>query len=152
MPVRIKALVALGCTLVTATLTNAQSYFSEVGYTDLQARLGAATPTGAGVLIAQVEALEAANSYLPNPATFPGKTIVDRSVGGAVSGHATFAGRHAFGDLSLAPGITTIHSYRVDGTLDAGDWFGGGYLRVGTTESREWSRSGFTRTVGSTSP
>ena len=31
------------------------SYFDQIGYTDLQNRLGAATPTGAGVPVMQVE-------------------------------------------------------------------------------------------------
>lgn len=108
------------------------SYLDEIGYTSLRDRLGTATPNGSGVLVTQVEALESANSYLPNPAVFPGQVIIDRTGGGAVSGHATTVGRYFYGDLSIAPGIPQVNAYRVSDPGLSGDWLGDGYLRTGT--------------------
>src|SRR5262249_50282652 len=107
-------------------------YFVAIGYRDLQNRLGAATPTGAGVFVAQIEAEEAPNAYLPDAAAFPGKTITDRPGGGPVSGHATAGGERYYGTRGSAPGTSQIDAYRVDGTLSSGDWLGGAYLRTGT--------------------
>src|SRR5262245_37857373 len=81
------------------------AYFDQIGYTALQSRLGTATPTGAGIRVSQIEASEVlnGNAYLPNSATFPGKTITDKTGGGAVSSHATIVGQHFYGDQSIAP-------------------------------------------------
>ena len=67
-------------------------------------RLGTNTPTGAGVLVTQVEAQESANAYLPNATVFPGQIIIDRTGGGAVSGHATTVGRHFLRGPEHRPG------------------------------------------------
>lgn len=112
-----------------------QSYFDAVGFTALQARLGAATPTGAGVAVCQIEAQTAANAYLPNAASFPGQTITDRSGGGVTSGHATGVGLLFYGGQSMAPGITAVNAYKVTGDLSAGDWIGPAYLNVGSASA-----------------
>jgi hypothetical protein len=109
------------------------SYFDQIGYTSLRTRLGNGTPSGAGITVTQVEALESANSYLPNPALFPAQTIIDRTGGGAVSGHATTVGRFFYGDLSIAPAIPQVNAYRVNDPDVPGDWLGEGYLRTGTS-------------------
>lgn len=118
------------------TAAGQPAYFSAVGYTDLQARLGAATPTGAGIQVAQIEAqfqpLITPNQYLPGTPATDGKNLTDMSGGGLVSSHATDVGRIFYGDQSMAPGITDVNAYRVDGTLTAGDWYGPAYLNVGS--------------------
>ncbi len=105
--------------------------FSDIRYTDLVARLGAATPTGAGVGVLQVEAPENANgSYAPNAtlAEFAGKNFTLYSGSVAASGHATEVARNLFGNtLSVAPGVSDIHCWNVNG------WIGNSYLKVGGT-------------------
>jgi hypothetical protein len=108
------------------------AYFDQIGFTELVDRLGSGTPTGAGIVVSQIEALVPPTSYLPNPALFPTQSIIDRTGGGSVSSHATTVGRHFYGDLSIAPGIPEVNAYRVDNPSLAGDWLGDGYLRTGT--------------------
>jgi hypothetical protein len=98
----------------------------EVGLTDLINRLGAAnTPTGVGVVVAQVEALEGA-SYGPNQAhpDLAGKTYVPQSGAPGNSGHATLVGQNYYGLQSFAPDINTIYLY------EASHWATGGLLRT----------------------
>ena len=104
--------------------------FTDIKYTDLVARLGASTPTGAGVGIGQVEAPEnAAGSYAPDTAIseFTGKTISLLSgTGLAPSGHATEVAKNLYGNtLSVAKGVGFIASWNVN------SWVGSAYLRVG---------------------
>ena len=105
--------------------------FTDIRYTDLAARLGDATPTGAGIGIGQVEAPEnAAGSYAPDTALaeFGGKTINLLSGTGLVpSWHATEVAKNLYGNtLSIARGVTSISSWQVN------PWITGGYLRVGS--------------------
>lgn len=105
--------------------------FTDIKYTDLVARLGAATPTGAGIGIGQVEAPEnAAGSYAPDTALgeFSGKTISLLSGTGLVpSWHATEVAKNLYGNtLSIAKGVTLISSWNVN------SWVTSGYLRVGS--------------------
>lgn len=95
-----------------------------VGYTSLQARLGAAIPTGFGIAVAQVESGQPA--FLPNTAhaELLGKTYVAETTGGTVSSHATTVGRLFYGSRSLAPDVPTVHLY------EAEDWLGSGMLRT----------------------
>jgi hypothetical protein len=66
----------------------------DVGYADLVARLGAATPTGSRVSIGQAEASESAGNWGPTRTNseFAGKTFTDMSGASGSSGHATFVG------------------------------------------------------------
>ena len=105
--------------------------FTDIRYTDLVARLGAATPTGAGIGIGQVEAPEnAAGSYAPDTALaeFSGKTISLLSGTGLVpSWHATEVAKNLYGNtLSVAKGVTLVSSWNVN------SWVTSGYLRVGS--------------------
>jgi hypothetical protein len=114
----------------------AQSIFDQIGLTALRDRLGGSAPTGAGIQVMHAEALVSSPppAYLPNPgdSEFSGKSFTDHSGGGAVSGHATTVGRFFYGTTNgVAPGITQIHNYRVDGSVDSGDWFGAAYLNFG---------------------
>jgi len=105
--------------------------FTDIRYTDLVARLGPATPTGAGIGIGQVEAPEnAAGSYAPDTLLpeFSGKTISLLSgTGIAASWHATEVAKNLYGNsLSIAKGVTSISSWQVN------PWITGAYLRVGS--------------------
>ena len=104
------------------------SYITDIGYGALQAELGAFTPTGAGVRVAQVEAPindvsgGVSPIFTPDPSyyEFAGKTItpVGGNPSGAFSGHATGVGSLFYGTTSsIAPGVTHIDSYY------ASSWF-----------------------------
>jgi hypothetical protein len=117
--------------VLAATTTLHADVFTDIKYTDLVARLGLATPTGAGIGIGQVEAPEnAAGSYAPDTllAEFSGKTINLLSGTGLVaSWHATEVAKNLYGNtLSIAGGVTSISSWQVN------PWITGAYLRVGS--------------------
>jgi hypothetical protein len=116
MKTRIWLSVACFAATIASPLT-AQDYKVDIGYTALVARLGGSTPTGAGVLVAQIETTDSSpdvNTFRPDPAELPGKTFLNISGGGGFSGHATGMGRFFYGDRSIAQGIDTIKVYRVD--------------------------------------
>jgi len=108
-----------------------------IGYTQLQTELGANTPTGAGVVVSQVEAGSKSGGvdyYLPflpgsiDP-EFTGKTIHETLTPAGVSGHATTVGTYFYGNISsIAPGINSIYGY------DADNWLGSGFLNTGGGE------------------
>ncbi|HTF88400.1 MAG TPA: S8 family serine peptidase [Planctomycetota bacterium] len=121
-----RALVALSFTTLIANLASAQSVQELTGFNRLAARLGPGNyPTGAGMLVAQVEA-PAGGAYAPdaNNPEFVGKTITQKSgLSNGPSGHATLVGQHWFGTLtSIAPGISLIDAY------EANHWLGTGFL------------------------
>jgi hypothetical protein len=91
------------------------------------ARLGVGNfPTGANVVVAQVEAPESPGNYGPNQANgeFVGKTFTAMSGAPGLSVHASFVGVDYYGtSSSISPGVTTIYLY------EANDWAGLGYLR-----------------------
>jgi hypothetical protein len=115
-----------------AAVAQTPAYWEQIGYNDLRIRLGAATPTGAGIVVSQIEAQEAPNAYLPDPGAFTGKTIIDKTGGGLPSGHATSVGQFLYGNQSITPGISTVNAYRIASSSLSGDWLGGGYLNAGT--------------------
>lgn len=113
-------------------------YRADIGHAALVAALGAATPTGAGVRVTQVEANGGNDPsdplYLPfvsgtSNSLFTGKTLYNRSPypDTNVSGHAEGVGAFFYGNgaASIAPGITTIDAYSAD------DWLGPGFLKLG---------------------
>lgn len=97
-----------------------------VGMDDLIKRIGLENvPTGAGVIVGQVEVLINGANYTPNPnvAEFRGKTFTKMSGSSGNSGHATAVGRNYYGlDTSIAPGITDIFVWEVN------HWVTNGYL------------------------
>ena len=104
----------------------------DVGYTALQAELGASTPLGTGIIATQVEAKSTASPYpyMPNPTDpqFNGKVLVDKTNSGisATSSHATTVGKYFYGlTSSLAPGIVSIDCYEVN------HFIGDGFLHHG---------------------
>lgn len=114
------------------------TYQDDIGYTQLQTELGSALPTGADVLVTQVEADTKSNpdyySYLPNFSQFSEKNFTaylvykysDNPVVGT-SGHATTVGAYFYGSGSISPGTTSISNYL------ANHWLGTGFLNTGST-------------------
>jgi hypothetical protein len=91
----------------------------EIGYIDLQNRLGAGVPDGSTIDATQVEALDSSSNYLPDTSNseFSGKTINSMSGSSSVSSHATIVGEYYYGlQTSIAPSIDPIDVYEV------GDW------------------------------
>ena len=119
--------LALCCSLAPAARA---SYITDIGYGTLQAQLGASTPTGAGVRVAQVEAPindvsgGAAPIFMPNPSNgqFIGKTItaINGNSSGSFSGHATGVGELFYGNgSSIAPDVTQIDSYEANSWINS---------------------------------
>jgi hypothetical protein len=132
----IAPLAAIG---LAAAVASADT-FSDIKYTDLVARLGAATPTGLGVGIGQVEANEAGTNYGPDTASaeFAGKTIALLSgAQPAPSGHATEVGRNLFGNTgSIAKGVSSISCWSVN------TWVTSGFLNVGSAAAPAFPPAG----------
>jgi len=106
-------------------------YLDDIGYVELQAALGAETPTGAGIAVTQVEGSVVPVSdsafpvYAPDPALFPGKTLhfpleSNNPPGlpaprNGPSGHATAVGQIFYGaGDSMAAGIGDVYAYEVN--------------------------------------
>lgn len=105
----------------------------DIGFTALQLELGVGMPTGSGISVSQVEALNQLGRYRPNTSDFLllGKNYVYGSGGATgVSDHATGVGRYFYGATSLAPGIGVsperVTTYEVNGFLQLD------YLQVGS--------------------
>lgn len=95
-----------------------------IGLDDLIKRIGLENvPTGAGVIIAQVEAPNGNGNFYPNPghAEFVGKMFTQMSGASASSGHATNVGKNFYGlTISVAPSINDIYLWEVNHWLDSG--------------------------------
>lgn len=101
----------------------------DVGFTELQTKLGASMPTGAGISVSQVEAQEASTNYRPNAAVFTTKNFVHASGGSTgASNHATTVGEYFYGSSSLSPGIG-VSPNRVT-TYEANGFLGANFLRT----------------------
>jgi hypothetical protein len=125
---RVRFLVPLLAAAISAGPAPAQTYLDQIGYTALQGRLGAATPNGAGVWVAQVEAIDQGN-YAPDPAVAagrPGFTLTLRSGASGISGHATGVAGIFYGNGGMATGVTQVDAYSAD------HWIGNGFLGSGT--------------------
>lgn len=129
--------VLLACVVVCAAAPAAWAdYAADVDFTELQAELGAALPTGAGVAVSHVEAavtVDGQDTWMPDRAhaEFAGKTLTDVSgaPAGLYSGHATSVGQKFYGNASsLSPAISAVSVYW------ASDWVGSDFLRL--NESR----------------
>jgi hypothetical protein len=132
MPTVGRALVVATATLVAVAAPPAAyaGFAEDVGFSALQQQLGAATPTGAGVPVAQVEGsvtVQGQSTWAPDPANseFAGKSITDLSGAppGLYSSHATGVGQSFYGTVtSIAPAIADVSVYW------ATDWLGAGFL------------------------
>ena len=99
----------------------------DIGLTDLQDRLGSATPTGAGVVVGQIEVPDP--GYGPNQVNpeFDGISFVAESGPAGASGHATTVATRLYGrTLSPAPGVGVVHLW------DVNDFLFSGYLKQGS--------------------
>ena len=111
--------------------------FDVIGHTDLVERLGASTPTGAGVVVDQVEVPDP--GYGPNQADseFAGIDFIERSGTAGSSSHATTVANRFYGATqSPAPGIGTVLLW------DVNDFVQGGYLKVGQSSAPSAPPSG----------
>ncbi|MBP27143.1 MAG: hypothetical protein QF781_05000 [Phycisphaerales bacterium] len=116
-----------------AILSTAASadYRDWCGWTELVDRIGLENvPTGADVIVGQVEAPNSSGHYMPDgdEPDFDGKYLIRRSGGSTTpSGHATMVAKKYYGlTNSLAPGVWFINCYEVN------NWLQGGYLHVGS--------------------
>ena len=98
----------------------------DIGYVELVARLGAATPDGAGVGVAHCEAPDGSGFYGPDQTNndFSGVVFTAYSGTPGVSGHATFVGQNLYGGAAMADGVTQVGLYEANAFLQ------GGYLRT----------------------
>ncbi len=108
--------------LVGQTVLHAD-WRDDIGYTQLAAELGAAVPTGAGIVLLQSEAndIESPPNYLPQAGgpgafagadAFSGKTFYAESGAGVALGHAQSVASYFYGNGSgIARGATEIHNY-----------------------------------------
>ncbi len=126
MPPRIRNLLALA-TLACIQQAGAQSYFDDIGWTELAQKLGSDTPDGSGVIVSVVEAdlngADAGVAYqidnsLPQ---FAGKNFTYETSDGLISAHATYTvGLSLFGiGTSVAPGVTTIQNRSADDWINS---------------------------------
>jgi len=116
-------------TLVVVAPASAQHpSWNFIGYQDLLDRLGDDTPTGAGIVVAEIEAYVEGLAYGPNPdsADFAGKILIPMSGDPGNSWHATTVAKFQFGhNWSIAPAINEIYLW------SAPDWLTGGFLNRG---------------------
>ena len=128
--------------LISNGSTAFAGYKEDIGFTALQAELGATIPDGRSIsLVTQCEAESLIDHngdertgkisvWMPDPGfrEFAGKKIFDKSGSPPFySGHATGVGSHFYGNTSsIAPGIASIESYL------ASDWLDRGFLKGNT--------------------
>lgn len=126
---RFETVIATSLGLITAAGVVADE-LDDIGLTDLQERLGSATPTGAGIAVGQVEVPDP--GYGPNQgdAEFAGISFVAQSGPAGTSGHATTVATRLYGrNLSPAPGVGVVHLW------DVNDFLFSGYLGQGSSST-----------------
>jgi hypothetical protein len=107
-----------------AALGPTDSELDQIGVTDLNNRLGAAAPTGAGIAVSHVEAggyvsedgstFEYAYTPEASQPFFVGRNFTLKSGPGISTNHATNMGAHWYGDNGIAPGVTEIDVYSAE--------------------------------------
>jgi hypothetical protein len=101
-----------------------------VGLLDLLDRIGLANlPTGAGIVVGQVELPNGGGDYAPglNDDEFQGKTFTHMSGVSGTSSHAARVGNNYYGlTLSIAPDIGDIFNW------DVNEWVAFGFIRNST--------------------
>ena len=119
--------------VLVGLLGGGSAWADEVGLKELTARLGSATPTGAGVPVCQVEAPTEGGVSFYGPdqsrSEFAGKTFTAMSGTMNASWHATTVGTSLYGSgTSVAPGITSIFNYETNSWIN-------GFLRFSQASS-----------------
>lgn len=113
-------MIALVCALLVFCQSASATYQDTIGYPQLQAQLGASIPTGAGIEVQHVEALNQADRYFPGSnAEFSGNTITNvtnlagtTQANTVASGHALGIGINFYGNsTSIAPDVNVIQSF-----------------------------------------
>ncbi|MBP7948638.1 MAG: hypothetical protein KA004_03210 [Verrucomicrobiales bacterium] len=126
---------AISSLVFASLLPSAAEYTDDIGYVRLKAELGAATPNGAGLSVAQIEApsngayapLGGSGTFTGTP-PFAGKQFTLKSGDSQGSFHASEVGRQFYGDalwggrFGMATGITGINCH------EANNWAGSGML------------------------
>ena len=87
---------------------------TEADYTELAVELGAALPTGAGIVAYQCEAPESGVHYLPvemltTPTLLGGKTYYALAGLGSASGHAAAVGSVFYQTAGISNGVDVVH-------------------------------------------
>ena len=104
-------------------------YRDLMGYPELEALLGEAVPTGAGLHVGIIEGTNNADNYMPDVghAELVNKTFTNQTDDGdGSSSHATHVARNFVGsNTSIAPDIDTIDVW------SANDWLREGFLNAG---------------------
>lgn len=103
----------------------------DIGFTSLQATLGAAMPTGDGISATMVEATVSSLYYMPDVSFFPATTISNQSGGSSVpSWHATAVGQYFYGSSSLSPDVGSTAGGDVVRVYEVLNWLQSGSLYV----------------------
>lgn len=138
--------------LLALSTSVSADFKTDIGYTALQNELGSSTPSGAGVKVAQAEASSVPDTnpnypvFAPDPSagTYTGKTFsypgltcgTPPCIPGQFSGHAMGVADVFYGNtVSIAQGITDIHSYDVNQWLDSLYIQGSSGQVLGTTKT-----------------
>jgi len=116
-------IVTIGLLSLPALSAAAADYGTDIGYSVLQAEVGATLPTGTGVGVSHVEASTVDDThddfpqYAPETSSFSGKTFsFPGTASNGTSDHATGVGQLFYGEASIAPGIRNISGH------EAGEW------------------------------
>lgn len=116
--------------LFAAVLAARADWRDDIGLTKLRAELGAAAPTGAGIVLLQSEAnsIESPPDYLPQAGgpgniegagDFFGKTFHPESGAGTMLNHAGTVGSYYYGNASgVASGAAEIYNYTANDYLN----------------------------------
>ena len=150
-------IVAAACAAVSARA----DWIADSGYAQLSAELGAALPTGAGIVVLQTEANTGTTSnvlFMPQTASatpfagagnYTGKTFtVDTTAVGGYSSHADTVGTHFYGlSGSVAPGISSVHLMLADDFINSLTPYAGPPVLAGSVHNHSWIAT----TTGTTS-
>jgi hypothetical protein len=104
--------------LAASFLATSHALADSPGYAALVARLGSATPTGAGIGVVQVESPLATDSTAYSPdvsqSEFIGKAVTRMNTPYAISSHATYVASYLYGaNTSMAKGVANIWAFNV---------------------------------------
>lgn len=142
-------LACLAAGLAFASAVQAD-WTTDSGYAQLQAELGGALPTGAGITVFQSEAGFGGDpkNFMPQPSdtspfaglgNYTGKTFTIDSTPEHYSDHADTVGTHYYGNSgSVAPGVTDVHVMTADdfylGIVDST----GAHHFTGSVQNHSW--------------